>query len=477
MRAWLGQVPLLKRRGPELLGGARHRHSLGRNCCVANGQLQCTDPLWISPPGNYPGYPECGAGGPGAGGVPAPGGGTSAPGGTGTGPGGGGQQCPPDAQGNPQFWDGTQCRPSVGNIPGGGITGVPNPAPGGGTQAPGGTPGAYPVVGGCQVPPLYAPQPQGGAANGGMVLACKLPDGKFEVRPYGGGPPIVTGVDQACLNQFGDVTMAQEGDGRCVGGPTGGAQNQIATGACALPTGKKWIKCPPSNGVTADYYLDAETGSYAPNMTTQSPECANSQDVIQVGANSPYCDGGQVWGDGNALPTLVACYYMPGNTFEESRVIVHGGPNFEVLASDIMLKDIPAKFPGQRYMYVRQERCSPLPDFGIAAAAPAPTPAPTPAPAPTPPTLPTTPMQQPESALPPQQTMTYPTQPTGSWSGSPFGAPPSGFPQAPQMMPAVAPPPMAPPPAAAPPPAQLAPIPCPARLKVADWSLRCVTGV
>src|ERR1043166_90009 len=216
MRVWLGQVPLLKRRGPELLGGAKHRHSLGRNCCVSNGQLQCTDPLWISPPGNYPGYPECGAGGPGAGGTTTPGGGTPTPGGggAGTGPGGGGQQCPPDAQGNPQFWDGTQCRPSVGTMPGGGITGVPNPSPGGGTSAPGGgtTPGAYPVVGGCQVPDVNKPLPGGGAGAGGAVLACKLPDGKYNVVPYGGGPIIVSEVDQACLNHFGDVTMAHAGE-------------------------------------------------------------------------------------------------------------------------------------------------------------------------------------------------------------------------------------------------------------------------
>jgi len=367
-------------------------------------------------------------------------------------------------------------------MPGGGITGVPNPSPGGGTTAPGGgtTPGAYPVVGGCQVPDVNKPLPGGGAGAGGAVLACKLPDGKYNVVPYGGGPIIVSEVDQACLNQFGDVTMAQEGDGRCVGFNTGGGpQTGPATGACGLSPEKKWIKCPPSNGVTADYYLDAETGGYAPNMTTQSPECATSQNVIQVGANSPYCDGGQVWGPGNALPTLVACFRQAGRSsdpnvyggFGETIVDVHGGPNFAVLAEAIRFDEIEKRFPGQRWMYVRQERCSPLPDFGISAAAPTPVPTPTPTPAP----LPTTPIQPPQPVLP-QQKMTYPTQPTGSWSGSPFGAPPAGFQGVPPM-----PAPMAPPPAAAPPPpppaAPLAPIPCPARLKVADWSLRCVTGV
>lgn len=52
MAAFLGQVPLRSKR-------------LGQSgCCVTNlpdgsQQLSCDDPPWVSPPGNYPGYPTC----------------------------------------------------------------------------------------------------------------------------------------------------------------------------------------------------------------------------------------------------------------------------------------------------------------------------------------------------------------------------------------------------------------------------------
>ncbi len=109
MRAWLGQVPLRMR--PSL--GAWVKPLPTPNCCVQNGQLHCTNPDWVSPPGSYPGYPDCGGGtaaaptpaptsttpatspAPSSGANPGPGGGGASP--VSTGPGGGGQQTTPPA--------------------------------------------------------------------------------------------------------------------------------------------------------------------------------------------------------------------------------------------------------------------------------------------------------------------------------------------------------------------------------------------
>lgn len=121
MRAWLGQVPL--RMSPSL--GAWVKPLPTPTCCVQNGQLHCTNPNWISPPGSYPGYPDCGGApaatpppaavpppattpapaatpAPSSGTTPGPGGGGAMP--VSTGPGGGGQQAttPPAAQPPPQ---------------------------------------------------------------------------------------------------------------------------------------------------------------------------------------------------------------------------------------------------------------------------------------------------------------------------------------------------------------------------------------
>jgi hypothetical protein len=153
--------------------------------------------------------------------------------------------------------------------------------------------------------------------------------------------------------------------------------------------------CPPSNGITVDYFLDAKTASYGPNFTTQSPECADQENVIKVDASSPYCGGGNVSGPGSELPSLVACHLMPGNSFEENLVVLHDGSNMAVLEDRIMVKDIPAKYPGRRWMYVMDRNCSALPDFSQYGQAPAPAPAPTPTPAPTPSPEPVEPVQGP----------------------------------------------------------------------------------
>lgn len=461
--------------------GSRPNLGVPANCCAetlpdGGQQLHCTNPLWNSPPGIYPGYPACG---PGEGGTaPAP----PAPS-PGPGPGGGGQQPACPAQ---QFWDGTQCRPSVGTIPGGGgLPGVPQP-PGGGappaTTPPAGNP-PVPVVGGCPLPADYGPQPNGGAAVGKAVVACPVGNGKYNVLSVYGGAPILTDVDQACLNQFGDVTMALDGDSRCGGPP---AAQGPTTGPCALASDKKYIKCPPSNGVTVDYYLEVDTAGYTQNMTTQSPECANQSNVISVGADSPYCGGSNVSGPGSGPPQLVACFKQPGMTHEEAIVDIHNGPDYALLASDIMVKDINTRFPGKRWIMVTSPHCSALPDFGTSSATPTPAPAPTPAPSTTPtgtpispqiPTgggpLPTTPMQQVESALPTPMTQTYSTQPTGAWGGSPFSPPPSSLIPARTPVRNVPLPPAAPPGPPPPPPW----VPCSYGVKnIAPWVTCLIQG-
>lgn len=62
----VGQVRLHSRNTPRMLLGDR-RSALGQSgsCCVRTNpdgtqQIICTDPPWVSSPGIYPGYPDCG---------------------------------------------------------------------------------------------------------------------------------------------------------------------------------------------------------------------------------------------------------------------------------------------------------------------------------------------------------------------------------------------------------------------------------
>lgn len=254
-------------------------------------------------------------------------------------------------------------------------------------------------AGSCPVPPGYSVTPDGRTPEMG-VLACRQPDGIYNLYDLHTGAQVLTGVDEACVNQFGKVTRGSAGDGRCP-----------AAGACALPSDQKFIMCPPSNGISLDYYLDALTGVYAPNMTTQSPDCKNQPNVIQVAANSPYCGGSIVQGPGSGPPTLVACFKSHGNTFEENIVDVYNGPDYALLASDVVVKDIQTRFPGQRYIIVSGQFCSALPDFGMAAAAPAPAQATTPTPLPTPISAPPTPSQAPTPEPVSGGAIPIPTQP------------------------------------------------------------------
>lgn len=178
MSAWLGQVTLRTRKEPMLMGSSRRnlggwiKDTPPANCCIktlADGQQQlvCTDPMWISPPGNYPGYSPCAGGGA----APSPG----------PGPGGGGVQTCPEGQvmdagvchppcGAGEVWDGTQCRSSVETTPaGGGQSG------GGGNVPPGGTVpsgGATPPAGGS---PAGGPPAATGAAPGQTTGPQTLP--------------------------------------------------------------------------------------------------------------------------------------------------------------------------------------------------------------------------------------------------------------------------------------------------------------
>lgn len=329
------------------------------------------------------------------------------------------------------------------------------------------------------------------------MLACKRPDGLYNLFNYQTGAPILNGVDQACLNQFGDVTMAQEGDTRC----GGESQTGAATGACALPKDKKFVMCPPSNGVTVNYFLDVDTAGYIQNMTTQSPECANQENVIRVGANSPYCGGSNVQGAGSGPPQLVACFKQAGMTHEEAIVDIHNGPDYALLASDVLVKDIPTRFPGKRWIMVTGPFCSALPDFGMGTVAAPPPPTTTTPTAPTIPpgglTVPTTPLQEAQAALPPRPTQTYPTTATGASSGAPFRPPPTNLIPPPMpvqnggrpsLVPFNPPPPSPPPPprqappapafaAPPPPPAPLLRVPCPySVMNVTPWAECLIRG-
>lgn len=367
-----------------------------------------------------------------------------------------GNDCPP-GQFRPA--PGQPCRGSVGTMPGGGTDLVPNP-PGGGQQSTPTPPtspgnGVYQVQN-CSVPQQYKPLPTGGAGPGGAVFACPRGDGTFNVISTASMAPVMSGISQDCLNQFGDVTMKRADEAPC-GGPQ---QAPPAQGSCTIPTDEAVIMCPPSNGITANYFLPGRTAAYIKDFTTQPPDCANQSNVIKVGPNSPYCGGSSVQGAGDGYPTMVACHLSPGNVHGENLVQLHG-PNFEVLEQQIMLKDIETKYPGQRYLYVTQPFCSPLPTFPNAPAA-----APMPAPAPAPPAS--------VISTPGAQPLTYPIQ--NMWFPESLEPPPiqpvSGGPMAPfQPFPAYQPPPPPPAPASIP----TRPIYGPGQpIPVTDWFGICV---
>lgn len=321
---------------------------------------------------------------------------------------------PPGAQCQPgEFWDGTMCRGSVGTIPG--DAGLPQIPPGGGgqgTQPPAGNQSAL-QVSNCNVPPGYEPAPGGGARSpDNVVYACPRPDGTYDVINARSLAPVQSGVSRACLDQYGDVTFEQADSSICGGQP----QTGPASGDCALPQDTPIILCPPSNGITVDYYVDALTGSYMPNMTTQPPACASLPNVRRVAANSPYCGGSTVDGPGSDLPSLVACFVSPGASFDESVVNIHNGPDFAPLAQGVLVKDIPTRFPGRRWIMVTGMFCSALPDFGQAAPAPVTAPGPV--------TIPTTqtPATQPLVTTPGAAPLTYPI--TNMWFPESLEAPP-----------------------------------------------------
>lgn len=184
MSVWLGQVTLRIRREPILMGhsrpylGAWVKDKPAANCCAVTSpdgsqSLHCHDPLWISPPGMYPGYPECG---PGAGGT-TPSGGTTPTGGggAGAGPGGGGTTT------------GGQAAAGTGGTttPTGG-TPTPTPTPTGAagtTQPSGGT-----------VPTNVSVTPSsGGTPSGPMVLppSQSIPTSPFQSAQQA-IPPLMT---------------------------------------------------------------------------------------------------------------------------------------------------------------------------------------------------------------------------------------------------------------------------------------------
>ena len=248
----------------------------------------------------------------------------------------------------------------------------PPPAP---TPAP--TPTPSPA---CNVPAGYEPLPGGGVAVDHSVWACPKPDGTYDLINVRSMEVVAEGVSRECVDLFGDVTFMDADQSPC-----NGPAVPATSGPCTLPTDEPVILCPPSNGITAEYYVNARTGSYERNMTTQPPSCKDQPNVIKVGANSPYCGGSNVSGEGSDLPSMVACHVSPGmGGFQENVVSLHNGSDMAILEQSIMVKDIAAKYPGRRWIYVTGLFCSELPDFGITPAVPAPAPAPAPPAAPPP---------------------------------------------------------------------------------------------
>ena len=194
MRAWLGQVPL--RMSPSL-GRGWVKPLPTPTCCVQNGQLHCTNPNWISPPGSYPGYPDCGGGAPAAtpppattppattpptstaptttpstGTNPGPGGGGASP--VSTGPGGGGQQAttPPAAQPPPQTgWTQEQAIQNQAGLP----APMSQTYPAQPTGLPGGQPFSGPGAMGPMPVQNIAPPPAAPAAPAGAPPAPRAP--------------------------------------------------------------------------------------------------------------------------------------------------------------------------------------------------------------------------------------------------------------------------------------------------------------
>lgn len=256
----------------------------------------------------------------------------------------------------------------------------PPPAPPAGNP-PAAAPAAAPAPA-CSVPEGYGPLPGGGAAVDHAVMACPMPDGTYDVLNIRSFAPVMQGVSRACLDLFGDVTIKTVEDAVCSGPPPA----NTTPGDCPIPSGDKYVMCPPSNGVTVDYFLNAKTAAYGAGFTTMPASCKDSPNVIQVGPNSPYCAGSNVEGAGNDYPQLVACFKQAGQfSSDEGLVDIHNGPDMALLEAGVMIKDIPARFPGKRYIIVTDMFCSALPDFGQAPVAPPPAPVPAPGPVPAPP--------------------------------------------------------------------------------------------
>lgn len=280
------------------------------------------------------------------------------------------QQCP---QG--QFWDGKQCRGSIGTNPqGGGFPGQgaqqPPPAGGGGADA------AAPQTPSCGVPPGYGPNESGAA------LACRAEDGTFTVYDYPTGSLLQTGVTQVCLDQWGNVTMADDGNPRCGNAPTGG------TDCDQIPTDRPVVVCPPSNGVVVNYVVDAATGALI--TTGISSSCALPPNARQADVSDPYCSGGLVYGEGNAQPELVACE-LQGGSYE-----IRNASDFSLVAQGVTWAQLQTEYKNRRVLVTRN--CSAIPGGGgggaPAAGAPPPTGgAPAPTQPPGQPPLTTTPIQ------------------------------------------------------------------------------------
>lgn len=301
------------------------------------------------------------------------------------------------------------------------------PPPAGGGEPPATNPPATnppaPATPACSVPAGYGPLPGGGAAVDHAVMACPMPDGTYDVLNARSFAPVLQGVSRECLDLFGDVTLKTVEDAVCSGPPP---QN-TTPGSCPLPAGDKYVMCPPSNGITVDYFLNARTASYGKDFTTLPASCKDSPDVVKVGPNSPYCGGSNVSGPGNDYPSLVACHKQAGRTNSDEATVDIYDAGHSLLKSDVMVKDIPSLFPGKRYIYITGMFCSELPDFGQApvAAPPAAVPAPEPpiqtalptAPAPGPAPLPPPPQDEPGRILvimPPPMVQPSPCD-AGAW--------------------------------------------------------------
>lgn len=252
-----------------------------------------------------------------------------------------GQADPPCPPGQFRPAPGQPCRGAVGANPGGGAFPTLNTPPGAQPgQAPG-TPGgaAAPTPPSCSVKPGYGP-------GGAPVTACPSGNG-YTIYDYRSGSLLMSNVSATCLRQWGNVTMATDGDARCRGNAPPGQP-----GTCQdIPKDRPVVLCPPGNGVMAPYLVDATSGKV---IKTGIPgDCQLPSNVRRASGNDPYCSGGEVKGNGSGLPELLACVEQ-GGTYQ-----IRDAKSFSLIAQGVTESQLKTDYANRRVLTTRT--CSAIP--------------------------------------------------------------------------------------------------------------------